>query len=377
MDRNRTGTIRRRKRKLNGTAIRAFAVVFVAAILATLASGQVFAQTPTPTPTPNIFMNRADAQRNIIDPNSGGDLVFSVRYELPKSTTPGVSDAWCVILTDQTGCDQDPAAPTVPTSLSSGIVFLRLRNVGISPALIAEQSIKRIDHSLAVLYLGIGHGVTFADPDIRICIETINGPLLTVESTSCTVPSWSTSASDGVTQRSDLGVSITSIMRELEQERDVSFGLFLSNAGLITQTGQVFTKEQLIPLEQIIPQVFQAGASQLGENYLTPLADSSLSTDLATAASTSTVGESLEGAAQEFAGMAGSTVATFAMFGIAAVVSALVFGMTKDASAAALGFMSAPIIGISLGAPHLHVLLTALFVMSIPATIAIMSRVRA
>lgn len=376
MDRDRTRTVGRIRRRLSAKVLRMTMVVAIASITAILVTNPAFAQTPTPTPTPNIFMNRADAQRNIIDSTSGGDLVFSVRYELPKSITPSVSDAWCALLSDQTGCDGDPADPTAPTSLSSNIVFLRLRNVGSTPALIAEQSIKRIDHSLSVLYLGIGHGITFADPDIRICIETINGPLLTVESTACTVPAWSTSATDGPTQRGDLGESITSILRELEQERDISFGLFVSNAGLITQAGQVFTKEQLIPLEQIIPQVFQAGASQLGEDYATPLADSSLSTDLATAAATSTVGESIEGAAQEFTGMAGTTIATFWMFGIAATVAALVFGMTKNAPAAALGFMSAPIIGISLGAPHLHVLLTALFVMSIPATIAIMSRVR-
>ena len=302
--------------------------------------------------------------------------MFTVRYELPISIAPSVSDAWCALLSDQDGCDGDPAAPTAPTSLSSSIAFLRLRNTGSSPALLAEQSIKRIDHSMSVLYLGIGHGITFADPDIEICLETVNGPLLTVESTACTTPSWSAALSSGDAQRTDLGVTLTSILREMEQERDISFGSFVNNGGLITQSGQVFTKEQLIPLEQIVPAVFQAGANLIGVDYLTPLADSNLSGVLATAAATTTVQQAFEGASREFAGMSGDTVATFWMFAGAAFIAAIVFGITRNSTASALGFWSAPIIGISIGAPHLHVLLTAMFLLAIPATIAVTSRVR-
>lgn len=347
------------------------AVVAIAATVSALLVASVNAAAP-----PDVFINRAFANRNIIQDASGGDLVFLMRYELPISDSDGVSDAWCQYLLDDDGCDLTPAAPTDPTSLPNGYAFGRLVRTSTG-ATVAEQTIQRIDHSLLVIYVGVGHGLTWGDTDLQLCVESAAEPTFDSEASNCSTIDWSTAESDMTAQREDLGDNLVTVMRELELERSVNFGTFVSNGGLISPSGQVFTREQQIPLERIVPDIFATGGSPIGTDPFSTPTGGNLASSLATAAATTTVGQGLEGVAREYGGIEGETLAALGFVFAGTVVGLTLMAVSKgNPAAGGVGFFATALPGVFIGGPNINVLLSILLILGVTTSMWALDRLK-
>lgn len=353
--------------------------VFAALLIPALSSDNI--RPAFAAAAPDVFLYRAYAQRNIV---STGDIVLTARYQLPTYTgaIPVAAEEWCAQLVDTAGCTTDPVEPEAPTSLANGLAFVRLRSVSTG-ANRGEQQIKRIGHGIIFLYIGVGHGLTWGDTDLELCIESgasdKSGNPFSPTSESCTAGiDWSPEDSDTSEQRDDWGQAILSIMRELEQENSVAYGTYVTNNSKVTVLGQVFTREQIIPAEKLVPTVFATGASALVSSaYATPLAtERALTQRLAATATASTTGQAIEGASTEFVGLRGNTSAAFIMVLIGFVAAGAAGGASRNAFVGGVAFFAGPIIGVFLNAPPVHVLIAVLFVLSIPLALLIAGKLR-
>jgi hypothetical protein len=332
------------------------------------------------------------AHRNILEAPPGGtdaenvsDIVIIAPYELPQSTADGVIDAWCALLNDTEGCDETPADPLEPASLPTGLVFAKLRG-SVSGTLYTQPPVpvNRISYAFVTLYLEPGHGLEWgaaanaADP-LEVCIETTTNPsVFNPPGSDCELLNWATVAADTATQLEELGETLVGTLLDMEALRSVAPGTFVSNIGKINLNGQVFTREQVLAYERVIPDVFQSGSTPLGGNdtYVPPTQPPQLSESIRSTVTASTYGQDVEAVSQEFFGMDGLAAATFGMVILGIGVAGLVYGPSgQNAGVSMMAFIITMIAGAFWSSPEIHMVAGAIMILLIPASFWLFGRV--
>lgn len=317
--------------------------------------------------SPDVEISEAQAYRSLNEP---GDLFILIRYELPLGD--GGAGTWCVLLNNDDGCGDTPPAPSEPTSLPQGLVFLSFLTSGFDGDLEARVQPPRIDHALGGLYFGPGHGFTWEDADIRICVES-SDTAFAPRAKVCMPPSWI--AGDGpldptpgtTAARDALATNLRQMMLNVQAERLFPLGSLVSSAGKITTAGRIFATEAFPIMDRVIPDAFQTGSSQIITGDYTPVtADSALQVAVDAVGQTSGVAADMDIVAQAYFGIDGSTLTILAALAVAFVSGGFVFVATKNPVLASFGFMVPLLVGTWLRAPTIAVIFTIIAILIVP-----------
>jgi hypothetical protein len=255
---------------------------------------------------PAVSGFEVQAYRNV---DSTGDLFFLLRYELPLS-------GWCAELTDTDGCSSTPKAPTDPFSLPAGAAQVTTYNGSPLTQQTASQA-PRIDHGLGGAYFSAGHGITWADATMVVCIES-SDTLYTPATSDCITPTWV--GGDSVAETLPLlGGGVITMLRNIESALLEPAGTLVSGSARVTAAGRAYVIDAQPGLDRIIPDFMQAAAVSQGVTLsFTPTpGDTPLQTALNSSASSRGITADLEGVAQGYFGMDGTELAaiTFLLFG--------------------------------------------------------------
>lgn len=223
---------------------------------------------------PDLYVNDASCYRSIVDTD---DLFCMVRYELPTSSSDGVSDAWCAELHNETGCDETPADPDEPTSLPQNTAFVTMYegcsgDDCSSGTILNTSRMPRIGYGLGGSYMFPGHSVTWGDTSVSICVES-SDLLFSPISQDCQAVVWNQAASDQDSQREILGTDMVAQVFAIGIQEARSANYYVT-AGKINSNGKPLALEALSNADRILD-VFASGASSVNIPGFTPVAGDS------------------------------------------------------------------------------------------------------
>lgn len=226
---------------------------------------------------PSSETNHAACYRSILEAD---DLYCLTRFELPDSISDGVSDAWCAELVNQDGCDGTPADPVEPTSLPQNTVFITLYdNCAADDCsagnLLNVSRVPRIGFGVGGSYMVPGHGVTWADGDVALCLESSDDPaVFGTSSIDCLPVFWNSGENTVSVQRALLGADMVDQVRAVGIEQAKPTSEYVQN-NLINSNGKVFALEALSNADRILD-VFSSGAAAVVIPGNTPAAGSTV-----------------------------------------------------------------------------------------------------
>lgn len=248
--------------------------------------------TPAPAsaqtePAPDVEHGLTACYRSLIETD---DLFCLTRYELPTSLTdnPSSPEAWCAVLVDPDGCTGQPVNPTDPTSLTSRSALLTLYS---GPTLVAQVLAPRVGHSVAGHYLAAGHGVTWGDASVQVCVES-SPALFSTTTSDCRVVFWNSADNTQEAQRAAFESQVLSTFQVLEgiDELIPPSGYVLS--GQLTGAAAVLALEAFGVIQDVIPDIFlNASRSLVDTPFATPVPGSNqIQTDI-NATATAVIGQ--------------------------------------------------------------------------------------
>lgn len=298
-------------------------IVFVLAVFFIGAgSGHASASTQNQlSPAPDLESQAANCFRSIIDLD---DLYCSVRYDLPVQSDPDVTpvsaEEWCAELFDTSGCTDDPVVPDAPESLEQGKAFVTFYDNCTaggdcsSADVIDTGRIPRVGTSLAGVYVGTGHSITFGDTDIYGCVES-SAFLFSTQTRSCQRVVWSTVSNTILDMREDLGNHFVDQMLQLEiiQAKGVNF--YVEN-NLITSEGKQIVLEALNVADRILDVFRTSAQSVITSDFATATAQSNLQATISASTPVvigSTVND-LFGGGNRTGGLIATLIGAFAAF---------------------------------------------------------------
>ena len=315
-------------------------------------------------PSPEIDIYEAHAYRSLNDP---GDLFVLIRYELPLEDAAGGA-AWCAELTDDDGCDEDPPAPTAPASLPRGVAQISFYTDGADGTLEERVQAPRIDNALGGLYFGPGHGFTWADADIRICVES-SATYFSPAAKTCAGPRWEAGTVSGpvAAAREALEDDLLQVMTGLQDARFLPLGTLVSNAGKITLSGRVFANEAFPIMDRVVAGAFQTGQEAIITAGYTPVAgDSALQIAIDATATASTFRSAVNTVGAAYFGLSGTTLLVFAVLIAGFAAGGFVYHATRAPVLASFAFFFPLIVGTWLRAPTIAVIFTIIAILTIP-----------
>tara|TARA_R110002020_G_scaffold160996_1_gene345723 strand:+ start:603 stop:1676 length:1074 start_codon:yes stop_codon:yes gene_type:complete len=314
----------------------------------------------------NAVLNNAIGYQNLITDSTetaGRDIFFLVRYDLPVSNSDPTKD-WCKDLYDTSGCSQTSTVTSVPLyagSLPVNYVILTLLDE--TGTVRATQQIRRIENSLSGIYFTAGHGLDFGNLSYQLCLNIYGS----VPYTDCLNINWSYPAT-GETQTDYLSVLEIDIKNQLmliESAQNWDEGFLLQRATqTITQDGQVYTRLAFAPLQELIPDAFQASGFDVAPTAVAggvPVLEQNI---LATATKTP-VFKNIDIASKEFANISGTTSASMIFIGLGLLLSALAYVTTKSVWMSGVGFFSATSVGVWISSPSISYLFVSILVLII------------
>ena len=314
----------------------------------------------------NAVLNNAIAYQNIITDSTataGRDIFFLARYDLPVSNSDPTKD-WCKDLSDTSGCSQSSTVASIPLyagSLPSDYVILTLLDE--TGTVRATQQIRRIENSLSGIYFTAGHGLDFGNSSYQLCLQIAGSSPYD----ECLNISWSYPAS-GETQADYLSVLEIDIKNQLmliESTQNWDEGFLLQRATqTITQNGQTFTRLAFAPLQDLIPDAFEASAFDVAPTAVAGGVPALESNILATATKTP-VFQNIDIASQEFANLSGTTTSSMIFIGLGLLLSALAYFTTKNVWMSGVGFFSATSLGVWISSPSISYLFVSILVLII------------
>ncbi len=345
-----------------GSTRRAFLIGLIVAVGCFLVTPESARAAASPT----IFISEAYAYRSL---NTPGDLVFIIRGELPLGSTS--TPAWCAELTDTDGCELTPPTPVAPTSLPLGLASVIMYTAwdGVAGVLEEMVQVPRVGHLLGGLYFGPGHGFTWEDPNIVVCLNS-SAVAFAPHAQACTPPNWDggTVAGPVSTAQDALETRIVQVVLNLQETKLLAQGSLVTQAGKVTIAGRVYALEAFPLMDRLIPAAFQAATAQsvISDDYVPVTADSLLQLKLDAESATSTFVLAMDTVAFAFFGIDGTTLTVLAMLGIAALAAGIVFTGTKNPVLSSFAFFSLLIMGTWVRAPTVAVVFTLIAILIIP-----------
>ena len=230
------------------------AVILLAILAAAVSSVAVFNNRVEAQTSPSLQVNDVTCFQSIYELD---DFYCGVVYELPTYvsalpiTTP---EAWCDELLNKDGCTGSLIEPDEPTSLQQNAVLIRVKQISTG-ALYAINTAPRVGFSIAGVYASAGHGITFGDSDLEVCVEANENIYLTSASSVCVSPVWSTAENNLEASRAALGQYFFGavLSKGLAESRSLSY---YQSGGLINSLGAIFVEEALPGATQLLPDTF-------------------------------------------------------------------------------------------------------------------------
>lgn len=254
---------------------------------------------------PLITIAEAHAFEHVVEAD---DLLVLIRYNLPVADWQNTT-----YMDDFTCADNNNVQDPCFTTLRNGAAFLRLYN-GVP--VVSEGLMPRIGGGLNAVYLPAGHGVTFGDAGVSICVEGVIVP--TPTQTCASSITWHSTAS--VTATKTLLTSLMpTIVVNLQQQMNKPKNNYV-NLDKITQIGAVFATEAFSPMPLVAPDAFSAGVKNVGGRTVYTTAPA-LQSALDTAAQSSSWYQGAALFSEEFLGV-GIKVAG----GIGTIILGVLFG---------------------------------------------------
>ena len=355
----------------------------LALIVAGIASGffafNITSAQALPTP-PDVEIHQAKVFRNIltdetITTGSEGDLLVVVRLELPWSTASGVSDAWCLYLDDDSGCDETPAAPTKIESLKSGHAFITFYENGAgldslnnpTGSLTQQHPLTRIGHNVAGIYIDAGHSINFLDSNIDICIEP-STTYFNAATAQCIKPDFSSSAAaDRSDQREELVKFLKSNTASpflfLERELQTPTGFFINRNGYLTPNSLGYAGQIHPQLQKIVPDAFQVGSSPVLTDSISSATGTNFGAMIESTAIASGITNNLDIVSDKYVGISRGSFTTIITLIIGLIAGVCSYSITRSGIMGAFGFLSVLAVGLYISAPTFSIIAAMITVM--------------
>ena len=193
-----------------------------------------------------------------------GDLFCALLYELPvkynESVLPiSTPEAWCAELINTDGCTGDLIEPTEPTSLINNAAFFKIYD---DTTLLGVNRIPRVGVSIGSVYLTNGHGVTWADANINVCLEN-NQNIYDNTLDECINVIWNGAADTQEANREALGNWLISAITAVGINESRSFNYYITN-GKINTNGLPRALEAVPNATRILDDIFTTSNTVIG-----------------------------------------------------------------------------------------------------------------
>ena len=348
--------------------------LFAAAILTT-GINEISADTLTQP----IDVQSVTAFQDIYDTGSNVNFIFSVRYNMPQSS-------WYPFLKDQTGCESQTPSTTIlctyPETLSSSIATIGLYKYALSSTITAQNV---TNASYGTEYIEpvrvIGDtlfGLNIDDlPDNKtvnelasngsvVCIISYNvfAPIVPQDNYSCADIKLSEAVTDTLedTFRARMTEYIQNELLDITFDQSLPDNTLINQNAKVTGNGVVITRRVSPLLQQVLPELFDVGLTDLVD-VPPPFATSTLETTLQTELETMDFYTSAVMVGKQYFGMTAPVFLSFALILVAIITGTGMYLLSGNSLfGIVFGFAGTLVTAVFIAPPLLQPLLVGMFV---------------
>jgi hypothetical protein len=348
--------------------------LFAAAILTT-GINEISADTLTQP----IDVQSVTAFQDIYDTGSNVNFIFSVRYNMPQSS-------WYPFLKDQTGCESQTPSTTIlcnyPETLSSSIATIGLYKYALSSTITAQNI---TNASYGTEYIEpvrvIGDtlfGLNIDDlPDNKtvnelasdgsvVCIISYNvfAPIVPQDNYSCADIKLSEAVTDTLedTFRARMTEYIQNELLDITFDQSLPDNTLINQNAKVTGNGVVITRRVSPLLQQVLPELFDVGLTDLVD-VPPPFATSTLETTLQTELETMDFYTSAVMVGKQYFGMTAPIFLSFSLILVAIITGTGMYLLSGNSIfGIVFGFAGTLVTAVFIAPPLLQPLLVGMFV---------------
>jgi hypothetical protein len=355
--------------------------LFAAAILTT-GINEISADTLTQP----IDVQSVTAFQDIYDTGSNVNFIFSVRYNMPQSS-------WYPFLKDQTGCESQTPSTTIlctyPETLSSSIATIGLYKYALSSTITSQdvtnasygsdvtEPVRVIGNTLFGLNLGGNTETGLVDGTEKtlselisdgsvVCIVSYNvfAPIIPQQNYSCAdiedLPNLSTQNIG--TQKERLIKHIQDNLLDITLNESLPDNTLINQNAKVTGNGVVITRRVSPLLQQVLPELFDVGLTDLVD-VPPPFATSTLETTLQTELETMDFYTSAVMVGKQYFGMTAPIFLSFSLILVAIITGTGMYLLSGNSLfGIVFGFAGTLVTAVFIAPPLLQPLLVGMFV---------------
>ena len=355
--------------------------LFAAAILTT-GINEISADTLTQP----IDVQSVTAFQDIYDTGSNVNFIFSVRYNMPQSS-------WYPFLKDQTGCESQTPSTTIlctyPETLSSSIATIGLYKYALSSTITSQdvtnasygsdvtEPVRVIGNTLFGLNLGGNTETGLVDGTEKtlselisngsvVCIISYNvfAPIVPQQNYSCAdiqdLPNLSTQNIG--TQKERLIKHIQDNLLDITLDESLADNTLINQNAKVTGNGVVITRRVSPLLQQVLPELFDVGLTDLVD-VPPPFAKSTLETTLQTELETMDFYTSAVMVGKQYFGMTAPIFLSFSLILVAIITGTGMYLLSGNSLfGIVFGFAGTLVTAVFIAPPLLQPLLVGMFV---------------
>ena len=338
------------------------------------------------TLTEPIDVQSVTAFQDIYDSGSNVNFIFSVRYNMPQSS-------WYPFLKDQTGCQSQTPSTTIlctyPETLSSTIATIGLYKYALSSTITAQdvtnasygsdftEPVRVIGNTLFGLNLsgnsetGLITGIDktlnqLIENDSVVCIVSYNvfAPIVPQQNYSCADIEDLPNLTPNIIgeQKERLIKHIQDNLLDITIDESLPDNTLVNQNAKVTGNGVVITRRVSPLLQQVLPELFDVGLTDLVD-VPPPFATSTLETTLQTELETQDIYQSAVMVGKQYFGMEAPVFLSFTLVLVAIITGAGMYLLSGNSLfGIVFGFAGTIVTAVFIAPPLLQPLLVAMFV---------------
>jgi hypothetical protein len=338
------------------------------------------------TLTEPIDVQSVTAFQDIYDSGSNVNFIFSVRYNMPQSS-------WYPFLKDQTGCESQTPSTTIlctyPETLSSTIATIGLYKYALSSTITAQdvtnasygsdftEPVRVIGNTLFGLNLsgnsetGLITGIDktlnqLIEDDSVVCIVSYNifAPIVPQQNYSCADIEDLPNLTPNIIgeQKERLIKHIQDNLLDITIDESLPDNTLVNQNAKVTGNGVVITRRVSPLLQQVLPELFDVGLTDLVD-VPPPFATSTLETTLQTELETQDIYQSAVMVGKQYFGMEAPVFLSFTLVLVAIITGAGMYLLSGNSLfGIVFGFAGTIVTAVFIAPPLLQPLLVAMFV---------------
>ena len=338
------------------------------------------------TLTEPIDVQSVTAFQDIYDSGSNVNFIFSVRYNMPQSS-------WYPFLKDQTGCQSQTPSTTIlctyPETLSSTIATIGLYKYALSSTITSQdvtnasygsdftEPVRVIGNTLFGLNLsgnsetGLITGIDktlnqLIEDDSVVCIVSYNvfAPIVPQQNYSCADIEDLPNLTPNIIgeQKERLIKHIQDNLLDITIDESLPDNTLVNQNAKVTGNGVVITRRVSPLLQQVLPELFDVGLTDLVD-VPPPFATSTLETTLQTELETQDIYQSAVMVGKQYFGMEAPVFLSFTLVLVAIITGTGMYLLSGNSLfGIVFGFAGTIVTAVFIAPPLLQPLLVAMFV---------------